>query len=136
MLHSSEAMSKTHDGKRIVFCCHLVRFIDRSRGRRGGTHTAVAVGFIMSPLDEEDLDPQILDSIQTCVKQHNMKFLLGTLPKDDNKALGRLLGRMDAASVFSQNFVADRNNELHYPVYAVAFNPIKVISDFAPTEIR
>ena len=130
-----ECMSTKHDGQRIVFACHLIRFLrvqdSRSRGSHQDDPPAVAVGFIMAPPDEEILDKEIVDAIRRCVIEHDMKLLLGTLPCDKDKAIANMLGRMDCKQVFYQSFLVD-TDALHLPVYGAAFGSYKALcSEFA-----
>ena len=135
LLLAQECMSIAHPGQRIVFACHLIRFERVSDSRSRGSHQddlpAVAVGFIMAPPDEENLDQEIVDAIGRCVIDYNMKLLLGTLPCDKNKAIANMLGRMDCKQVFYQSFLVD-TEVLHLPVYGAAFGWYKALcSEFA-----
>ena len=130
-----ECMSNAHEGQRIVFACHRIRFLtvndSRSRGSHQDDPPAVAVGFIMAPPDEEILDKEIVDAIGRCVINYDMKLLLGTLPCDKDKAITNMLGRMDCKGFCYQSFLVD-TGALHLPVYGAAFGWYKALcSEFA-----
>ena len=140
-LLTAESMSTVHEGQRIVFACHRIRFLkahdSRSRGSQQHQDNlpAVAVGFIMAPPDEENFDDDIVEAIQRCVCSHNMKLLLGTLPSDKSGCLpmnlAKMLGSMDCKVVCYQTFRVN-NEALHMPVYGAAFGHYKVLcSEFA-----
>ena len=120
-LHESVAMSKEVKGKRISFCCNLVKF---GGSRSSDSGAAVAVGFISSPPEEENLDPEIINAIRDCILQHGMRFLMGTLPKDDNKEMRNMLSECGARMAFQQEFVHEAKL-WHWPCYIIAIGNIE-----------
>ena len=106
-LHDAEAMSEQVEGQRISFSCVLVKF---PGGRSCGPedHSAVAVGFITSPPGERNVDEEILSAIRECILDHNMRFLVGTMPLDENEAMSKMLSKCGAYNVIYQPFVRER----------------------------
>ena len=53
-----------------------------------------------------------------------MRFLVGTMPLDEHKAMSNMLSTCGAYNVIYQLFVRERK-ETHWPVYIISFGRVK-----------
>ena len=53
-----------------------------------------------------------------------MRFLVGTMPLDENKAMSEMLSKCGASNVIYQPFVRERKQR-HWPVYNISFGRVR-----------